>query len=136
MGLTKVDGSTFEREVMTNSLPVVVDFSANWCGPCKAMAPTVSALARAMADEVRFVEVNIDQSPELARRFDVQSIPTFIRFDGGAVSRVVVGARSTAGLTKDLALASGPTESEGERPRSHRWWARKGAVRQVDQGQG
>lgn len=125
VGLIEVDGATFEREVMTNDTPVVVDFYADWCRPCKATAPTVSALARALADEVRFVRVNIDRSPELAQRFDVRSIPTFIRFDAGEVSRVVVGARSAAGLTRDLALSSGPMVSGAEPPRTHRWWPRR-----------
>lgn len=125
MGLIEVGGSTFEREVMTSDAPVVVDFYADWCGPCKATAPTVRALARDLAGEIRFVKVNIDRSPELAQRFDVRSIPTFIRFDAGEVSRRVVGARSAAGLTRELALSSGSPESEPDTPRTHRWWPRR-----------
>jgi len=125
VGLIEVDGETFEREVMTTDTPVVADFYADWCGPCKATAPTVRALARDLVGEVRFVKVNIDRSPELAQRFDVRSIPTFIRFDAGEVSRRVVGARSAAGLTTGLALSRGPEGLEPATPRAHRWWPRR-----------
>jgi thioredoxin 1 len=123
--LVEVDTHTFGSEVEDQTMPVIVDFYADWCGPCRATEPTVRELARSLADEVRFVKVNIDSSPELARRFRVRSIPTFIRFDAGEVSRVVVGARSAAGLTKGLALSSGSTVPGAEPARAHRWWSRR-----------
>ena len=125
MKLVEVDTHTFGSEVEDQTMPVIVDFYADWCGPCKATAPTVRELARSLADEVRFVKVNIDMSPELARRFNVRSIPTFIRFDAGEVSRVVVGARSAAGLTRGLALSSGSAVPAVEPDRTRRWWSRR-----------
>jgi len=123
--LVEVDTHTFGSEVEDQTMPVIVDFYADWCGPCKATAPTVRELARSLADEIRFVKVNIDMSPELARRFNVRSIPTFIRFDAGEVSRVVVGARSAAGLTRGLALSSGSAVPAAEPHRTRRWWSRR-----------
>jgi thioredoxin 1 len=126
----EVDTRTFGSEVEDQAMPVIVDFYADWCAPCRATAPTVRELARSLADEVRFVKVNIDRSPELARRFGVRSIPTFIRFDAGEVSRMVVGVRSAAGLTRELALSSGSAVPGAEPDRIHRWWPRpKGTAR-------
>ena len=125
MKVMEVDSRTFESEVEGQVMPVVVDFYADWCGPCRATASTVRTLAGALAEEVRFVKVNIDRSPELAQRFDVRSIPTFVRFDAGEVSRVVVGVRSATGLIRELALSPGPTGPGVEPSRTHRWWPRR-----------
>jgi len=118
MQLTETDGGTFDAEVTERTIPVVVDFYADWCRPCRGMTPIVHALAVSLEGDVHFVKVNIDQSPELARRFDVRSIPTFVRFDGGQVTCVVVGARTERGLRD--AMGFRPRASE---PLAHRWWS-------------
>lgn len=83
----------FETEVLQSPLPVLVDFFAVWCGPCKAMAPIVDQLAQDFAGKVKFVQVDIDKSPGLAGQYGVQGVPTFILFKGGQPVGKMVGAR-------------------------------------------
>lgn len=83
--------SNFEQEVMQAKEPVLVDFYADWCGPCKAMAPIVSELADEYAGKVKVGKVNVDESPESAAKFRVMSIPTFIILVNGVVKETIVG---------------------------------------------
>jgi thioredoxin 1 len=86
--------SDFERLVLESAQPAVVDFSAAWCGPCRAIAPVIENLANDYADRVTVAKVDIDDSPRLAAKYGVRSVPTVMLFANGGVKRVYVGARS------------------------------------------
>jgi thioredoxin 1 len=90
----EVNDETFEAEVLQASRPVVVDFWAPWCGPCKAVEPVLKALAEEHEGRVDFAKLNIDENPVAASRFGVLAIPTAILFEGGQARETVVGARS------------------------------------------
>lgn len=83
--------NNFEQEVMQATEPVLVDFYADWCGPCKAMAPIVSELAEEYAGKVKIGKLNVDESPESAAKFRVMSIPTFVILVNGEVKDTIVG---------------------------------------------
>jgi thioredoxin 1 len=89
----EVDAASWEREVLAAELPVVVDFWAPWCRPCKAVRPVLEQLEAESAGRVAFAGVDIDENPELASRYDVLSIPTVILFDRGQPRQSLVGAR-------------------------------------------
>jgi thioredoxin 1/putative thioredoxin len=92
MALNPVTEQTFEREVMLSELPVLVEFGAEWCGPCKLVAPELAALARELEGKAKIVTVDIDKSPLLARELGVQSVPTFVVFHQGRPVGGRVGA--------------------------------------------
>ena len=91
--ITELDDSTFDKFLGTEN--VVVDFWAEWCGPCQMMMPIVSEAAKQLKDKVKFAKVNVDESPELAQRFQVMSIPTLILFKGKEQVDRIVGAVDT-----------------------------------------
>jgi len=78
-----VSEQTFEQEVLRSDLPVLVEFGAEWCGPCKIVAPELEALARELAGKANIVQVDVDHSPRIAQAMRIQSVPTFIVFQGG-----------------------------------------------------
>jgi thioredoxin len=90
--MDSVTDATFDTEVLQAGRPVVVDFWAPWCGPCKAIEPALEELAAA-AGRARFVKLDIDENPRTADRFGVLSLPTVILFDGGEPRKTVLGAR-------------------------------------------
>ena len=90
----ELSDETFEAEVVRAERPVVVDFWAPWCGPCKAVEPVLADLAQALEGRVEFAKLNIDENPVTASRYGVLSIPTAILFQGGEARESVVGARS------------------------------------------
>lgn len=89
--LAQIKTENFAQEVEQSTTPVVVDFYAEWCGPCKTIAPVLESLATELSGKVKIVKVNIDEQPDLAMRFGVQSIPNLLFFKGGEVVDQVVG---------------------------------------------
>lgn len=89
---------TFQELVLDNPIPVVVDFSAKWCGPCRAMSPVVENLAGKLAGQVAFVKIDIDESPELVEAFGVRSIPHLMLFSSGKIVDEHVGAMGLGAL--------------------------------------
>ncbi|CBI75714.1 thioredoxin [Bartonella clarridgeiae 73] len=100
MTCIKIDSSNFESEVLTSSLPVVVDFWAEWCGPCKSIAPILDEIATEMQNQIKVAKINIDENPELATRYGIRSIPTLLMFKNGEVSSNKVGASSKGHLVE------------------------------------
>lgn len=90
--MTIVNDSNFKEEVLDAALPVLVDFYADWCGPCKMMAPVVEELAKEYEGRAKFVKINVDESPETRDKYNIMSIPTFILFRNGAVAHTEIGA--------------------------------------------
>ena len=93
-GPVAVTGASFQSAVLEASQPVLLDFGAEWCGPCVAVAPVIRDLALEYAERLRVATVDIDAHPELAARYGVRSVPTVMLLEGGQVRRVLVGARS------------------------------------------
>ena len=92
MNLAQVTEKDFETQVVKSELPVLVDFWAEWCGPCRMISPILEELARNWAGKLKIVKVNIDDEQELAARFNVMSIPTMLLFKNGQVVEQLVGA--------------------------------------------
>ena len=94
-----VSDSTFETEVLKSSGPVLVDFYADWCGPCKAMAPLLDQASNDLAGKLKIVKINIDESPNAPTKYGVRGIPTFMIFKNGEVVDTRVGGMSKAQLS-------------------------------------
>ena len=88
----KVTTGTFEAEVVKSAIPVVADFWAEWCGPCRMIAPVLEALAKDYKDKLKVVKINVDEEPDLAARFGIQSIPSLLFFKGGQMVKQQIGA--------------------------------------------
>ena len=97
------DTTSFQTEVLDSTVPVVVDFWAEWCGPCRAVAPELEALAQQYGDAIKVVKVDVDANPATARDFQVVSIPTLILFKDGQPVKRIVGAKGKAALLRELA---------------------------------
>jgi thioredoxin 1 len=97
-----VTDSTFDADVLGSDKPVLVDFWAEWCGPCKMVAPVLEEIANEHGDKITVAKVNIDENPEIARRYQIMSIPTMSVFSGGEVVKSIVGAKPKAALLRDL----------------------------------
>ena len=98
--VAEVNDATFERDVTGSDVPVVLDFWAEWCPPCRALAPTFEELARKYAGHVRFLKLNVDENAEVPQRFGIKGIPTLVFFDGGREVERVVGASSKGALER------------------------------------
>jgi thioredoxin 1 len=110
--ITRIGEARFEADVVEASKPVVVDFYATWCGPCKLLAPKMEAMAGQFTNRVKFVKINVDESPALARRFEVEAIPTVLFFRNGQVVDRFVGLISDNDLKARLdSLAKAGTGS-------------------------
>jgi thioredoxin 1 len=102
---TAVTEQSFDEEVLQSDKPVLVDFWAEWCGPCHAVAPVLDRIIEERNGDVKLVKVNIDEQPALSQRFGVQSIPTMILFKGGEPAAAAIGAQPKPALEKALGLA-------------------------------
>ena len=101
MAVNKVNNETFETQVLQNTKPVLVDFYADWCGPCKMLAPVMEEIAAA-SDEYEVFKLNVDEASEIAARYGVMSIPTLIAFKGGKVAGKTVGVQNKQTILKLL----------------------------------
>ncbi|HLJ63113.1 MAG TPA: thioredoxin [Stellaceae bacterium] len=95
---TKVTDASFEADVLQAQRPVVVDFWAQWCGPCVRIAPFLESMAAEMADRITIAKLNVDENPEAAMKYGVQSIPTLLLFKNGQVAAMKVGAANKGDL--------------------------------------
>ena len=108
---TAVTGSTFEQEVLKSEEPVLVDFWAEWCGPCHAVSPILDKIAEERADELKLVKVNIDEEQGLAERYGIASIPTMVLFKDGEPAAAAIGAQPKSAIETQLGL--GPASTNG-----------------------
>jgi len=97
-----VTEKNFEEVVEKSEIPVLVDFWAPWCGPCKALAPTLKKIVKEFEDKIKVVKINIDESPELASKFSVMSIPTLILYKDGQIKDQTVGLVNFSQLSKKI----------------------------------
>ncbi len=100
-GVETLSTTSFDELIASSELPVLVDFWAEWCGPCKAIAPILEEIATEEGDRVRVAKLNVDDNPDIARRFDVMSIPTLILFKEGSPEARLVGAKGKGPRAED-----------------------------------
>jgi len=102
MGTKKVTDETFEADVLKNDKPVLVDYWAEWCGPCKMVAPVLEAIAEEHGDKLDIVKLNVDENPVVTQKYGILNIPTLGVFKNGEVVKELVGARSKSALLREL----------------------------------
>ncbi|MGL4813554.1 MAG: thioredoxin TrxA [Beijerinckiaceae bacterium] len=100
MGAAKTTDATFEADVLKSDTPVVVDFWAEWCGPCRMIAPALDEISKEMDGKVKVVKLNVDENPGVAAKYGIRSIPTLMVFKGGQLASQKVGAASKGDLSK------------------------------------
>ena len=96
-----VTDNSFESDVIKSDKPIVVDFWAEWCGPCKMIAPILEEIA-AEEDNIKIAKVNVDDSPDLARRYEIMSIPALIVFENGEPAKKLIGAKPKGALLEEI----------------------------------
>ena len=97
--------ATFDAEISGSSTPIIVDFWAPWCGPCRMVSPVLDEIAQEHADKVTVGKLNVDENPTTAQKFGIMSIPTIILFKDGQAARKVIGARSKADFIREFEIA-------------------------------
>jgi len=102
-GIVTLTSNNFDETVKSSSTPIVVDFWAEWCGPCKSIAPILSELATEQAGKLTVAKLNVDEHGDIAQRFNVMSIPTLLVFDKGEMKKRLVGAKGKGQLLQELA---------------------------------
>ena len=100
--LKTVTDATFANDVLQSDKPVLVDFWAEWCGPCKMVAPVLDEIAGEHGEKLEIVKLNIDENPNVARDYQIMSIPTMAVFQGGQMVKSIVGAKPKAAILRDL----------------------------------
>ena len=101
-GIVTLTDATFDEGVGGSDAPVLVDFWAEWCGPCKMIAPVLEDIAKEHAGKIQIAKLNVDDNPNIARRYDVMSIPTLLVFADGEIKKRLVGAKGKAQLLEEL----------------------------------
>ncbi|MDZ4827783.1 MAG: thioredoxin [Actinomycetota bacterium] len=101
-GIQTLSDATFDESIGAAELPILVDFWAEWCGPCKMIAPVLEEIAAEHGEVISIAKLNVDDNPNIARRFDVMSIPTLLVFADGEVRKRLVGAKGKAQLLEEL----------------------------------
>ena len=115
MGVVVLDSENFRREVLESEIPVVVDFYADWCGPCKQIAPAIETLSEKWAGQVTFAKVDIQAHPDIAGGYNVSSIPAVLRFENGEVTHWSLGAKPAYVLERELRLTNRGVGKSGEK---------------------
>ena len=103
MSAKNVTTASFQADVLDNPKPVMVDFWAEWCGPCRMVSPILDEIATEYADKIDIVKVNVDEEPQLAMQYGVTGIPMMAVFQGGTIAKQMVGARPKNANVEDLA---------------------------------
>ena len=102
MSVINLDSKNFEEEVLNSEVPVLIDFWATWCGPCRMMAPVVEEIANEVGEKAKVCKVNIDENKDIAEKYDVMSIPTFLIIKNGKVAATTVGVQPKENIIKLL----------------------------------
>ena len=101
--LLELTNETFDEEVGASEVPLIVDFWAEWCGPCRMVAPVLEQIANENAGKIRLAKLNVDDAPAIAQRFSIMSIPTIMVFKDGVMKKKIVGAKGKGQLLEDFA---------------------------------
>ena len=101
-GIANLSDTSFDEEIKSSDEPVLVDFWAEWCGPCKMIAPILEEIGKDYAGKLRIAKLNVDDAPDVARRFEVMSIPTLILFKDGEPSLRIIGAKGKGQLVQEI----------------------------------
>jgi thioredoxin 1 len=98
-----VTDASFDADVLQSDIPILVDFWAEWCGPCRAVGPILDQIADEHGDKIKVVKLNVDDNPQIAAKYMITSIPAMKVYKGGEVVKTIIGAKPKAALEKDLA---------------------------------